>query len=74
MKSQTFKSEVDDGYIYDFKCEGCGGEGEIIVPKHLRRFNCPEGCGASYLHWKRSNVPTITCVVCPIFEVPEQRG
>jgi hypothetical protein len=68
MKHQSFKTAEDEENIYDFVCEGCKSEVVIGVPKDLKRFNCPESCGASYLQWSNSGVPTITCVICPIFE------
>jgi hypothetical protein len=55
---------------YNFKCEGCGSEGELGVPVGMSgsQFRCPDECGASYIQWDRLGTPDLMCVVRPIFE------
>lgn len=67
--SQHPKQVTKTQASYDFTCEGCGCKGELGVPLNAHAtFGCPEGCGATYIQTNHLNVPSLTCVVCPIFE------
>ena len=58
----------DQNYQYDFRCEGCGSQGYLEIPKTLREINCPERCGASYIQWHPPDaLAALMCVVCPVF-------
>lgn len=64
------KDKRDHHYWYDFKCEGCGDEGELGVDITERSpFGCPAGCGATYVQWHPPGaMAALKCVVKPIFE------
>lgn len=59
----------EHSYVYDFVCEGCKSEGELLVPIDERRsFACPEGCGAVYVQWHPpGHMAQLKCVVRPVF-------
>lgn len=53
------KSETDSEIEFDFVCDGCGAEGTLGILKKdgMAPFGCPEGCGATYVPWKRIALP-----------------
>lgn len=63
----------DHSYVYNFVCEGCKSEGELLVQiDECRSFACPEGCGAVYVQWfPPGQMATLKCVVLPMFEDAE---
>lgn|SRR5262245_60868020 len=64
---------IETGVVYDFACEGCGTRGEVTVPVEARQpFGCPEGCGATYVQWQAPSGYELMCVVCPVFESPDE--
>jgi hypothetical protein len=55
--------------FFDFKCPGCGAEGELgIKMGESGTISCPNGCGAIFLPWDDEGIYKLTCVVCPVFE------
>ena len=65
----------DQNYKYDFRCEGCGSQGYLEIPKTLRQLDCPERCGASYIQWHPPNqIAALMCVVCPVFVEKRKAG
>lgn len=52
---------------FHFRCE-CGADGMLSLKLGDRKpFPCPEDCGRVYVQWNdHRNVPTLTCVVCPV--------
>jgi hypothetical protein len=72
MNIAKAKEEKPDGgvwYVYDYCCEGCGSMGHLEVPDTLRRLDCPENCGASYVQWHPpEHIAALMCVVCPVLE------
>ena len=56
-----------DRVIYSFVCDGCGAEWDLGVKVDQQKpFECPEGCGATYVQWKYNGKFHLKCVVCPI--------
>ena len=69
MKAYAGTREINS---YRFKCEVCGGEGNLELGVDLRRpFSCPEGCGATYVQWTPPDgIPELRCVVRPVYGKP----
>lgn len=69
-KENVAHDKRDHSYVYDFVCEGCGSEGELLVGiSECRSFACPEGCGATYVQWfPPGKMATLRCVVRPVFD------
>lgn len=64
MANKTKFLTREDGYFkFDFHCEGCNAEGDLSIPdtEKIHRFNCPDGCGSSYVMY--DNPPKMMCVV-----------
>jgi hypothetical protein len=69
IAKRRVRKEDKDWNVYDYCCEGCGSLGILEVPTDVRRLNCPEDCGASYVQWHPpEQLAALMCVVCPVFE------
>ncbi len=62
----VFLRENGGEITFQFRCECCGGEGELTLEaKDRGPFACPEGCGACYLAWRTNHNWALRCVFRP---------
>ena len=64
-----FSRETDEDIFFEYvcECEDCEARGEIGLLKEngMQPFDCPEGCGATYVPWKYNGRWQLKCVVLP---------
>lgn len=71
METQSERRRVGSITYFDFKCPGCGAEGELGIDtkeKGKGQVGCPEDCGARFILWRVGDVWKLTCVARPVFE------